>query len=117
MTDQTLYLHFEFDADADSRALTEELATALASLDGVADADAVVEQQRLTGAEIVAAIAVGVLLVRGAKELLQEVNRLLPEIARVARNIKGLRTGYVEVDGKQVRLSDVTDDDVEQLAK
>jgi hypothetical protein len=116
MDASTLYFRFEFEDGADGEALARELQNRLARLDTVAEASAREERMRITGAEVVAAIAVGVLVVRGSRQLVQEINLLLTEVAGMVRNIKGLTSGSVEVDGRAVALAEVDEKDVATLA-
>jgi hypothetical protein len=115
MNDSALYFRFEFEEAADGEALAKAVQDQLARFDGVSQADADVDQMRLTGAEVVAAIAVAVIVVRGTRELAQEINELLTEIGRIVRGIKGLKSAFVEIDGQPVPLAEVDDDDVARL--
>lgn len=116
MDERTLFFRFEFDQDADGDALAREVEDRLARLESVAQAEADVDRIRLTGAEVVAAIAVGVVVVRGAREFAHEINLLLQEMAQLVGNIRGLRSAYVEVDGKSVALREIDEEDVATLS-
>ena len=104
METQEIFLSFEIEEGADGQALAREVQEMLMALPAVSEAEADVESTRLTGAEVVAAIAVGVLVTRGARELVEELNLLIPQIAQMVRGIRGLKAAFVEVDGENVPI-------------
>ena len=116
METQEIFLTFEVEAGADGQVLAREVQARLMALQAVSKAEADVESPRLTGAEVVAAIAVGVVVVRGVRELAQELNLLIPEIARLVREIKGLRAVFVEVDGEDVPIDEMDESKIATLA-
>lgn len=110
-------LHFEFAKDANLDEASHKLQSELSKLDGVSEVDAVPEKPRLTGLEIVAAIAVTISIVKGTRELIVEVRKLIPEVKGLIRDIRGLKDVTVEVGTERVPLDKLTDAQIEQLAK
>jgi hypothetical protein len=116
METQEIFLTFEVEAGANGQVLAQEVQARLMALQAVSRAEADVESPRLVGAEVVASIAVGVVVVRGVRKLVQELNQLIPEIARMVREIKGLRTAFVEVDGENVPIDEMHESRIATLA-
>jgi hypothetical protein len=116
MDESILNLSLEVEPGTDPEEVAREVQEHLAGLGGVAEADAAVDNMRITGAEVIALIAVAVVVVRGVRELAQELNTLMPEIARVLRNVKGLKSGYVEIDGKRVPIAEIGEQEIDRLA-
>jgi hypothetical protein len=76
-----------------------------------------VEEPRLTGAEIVAAIAVTVAIVQGTRKLIEEIRALIPQVKGLIHDVKGLQTVKVEVGSLTIPIDQVTDDQLQQLAR
>jgi hypothetical protein len=115
METQEIFLTFEIEAGANGHILAQEVQARLMTLQAVSRAEADVESPRLVGAEVVAGIAVGVVVVRGVRKLAQELNLLIPEIARMVREIKGLRAAFVEVDGENVPIDEMDESRIATL--
>src|SRR6266699_3222337 len=81
-----LYIDFEKDNDLEQTAqLIEER---LGQLEMVKEVEAVPEKARFTGLEVVAAIGVTVLVVRGSRELIEELRKLIPQLKGLMSEIK-----------------------------
>ncbi|WP_328473595.1 hypothetical protein OHA21_12920 [Actinoplanes sp. NBC_00393] len=116
MDESTIVLSLEVEPGPDVEEVARQVQEEIAGLGGVAEADAAPDNMRIAGAEVIAIIAVAVVVVRGVREAAQEINALMPEIARIIRNFKGIRTGYVEIDGKRVPLAEVGEQEIDRLA-
>lgn len=116
MDETELFLHFEVEDGADRDALAREIQARLEGLEGVGGAEAAPEETMLTGAEIVAGIAVGIAVVRGARELTAELRQLLAEVNRLVGEVRGLKRATVEVGDERVPASAVSDAQVAALA-
>jgi hypothetical protein len=112
MVDLTLRFEFEpgTDLDAAARGLREQLA----QLDTVTAVDARPDDARITGQEIVGAIAVGVQIVRGSHQLVAEARRLIAQLKGLSADIAGLRTIALDAP-KPIAIERVTDKDIAQL--
>ena len=100
-----VFLRFEFSDGNDLEHATRLIRERLASLDMVEEADAMPEETRLTGAEVVAAIAVTVVIVRSSRELIQEVRKLIPEIQGLIGDVRGfLKSVTAEVGTEKVQV-------------
>jgi hypothetical protein len=113
MTDVSLRFEFEpgTDLDAAARVIRERLAR----LDMVAAVDARPDDARITGLEIVGAIAVGVQIVRGTREFVAEARRLIAQLKGLSADIAGLRTIALDAGPKPITIDQVTDNDIAQL--
>lgn len=112
-----LLLHFELADREEAATVAQALEKRLGQLPGVAEAEALPEESRLTGLEIVGAISAAVVVVRHGRELVTELNKLLPELRKLVGEIKGLKNAFVEVGAKRVPLDQLTQAQVEELAK
>jgi hypothetical protein len=113
MTD--LPLRFEFEPGTDLNAAARVIRERLEALDAVAAVDARREDARITGLEIVGAIAVGVEIVQGTRKLVAGVRRLIAEVKGLRGDIAGLRTIALDAGPKPIAIDDVTDSDINQL--
>jgi hypothetical protein len=108
-----LYIDVEKDNDLEQTAqLIEER---LGQLEMVKEVEAVPEKARFTGLEVVAAIGVTVLVVRGSRELIEELRKLIPQLKGLMSEIKGLKNAFVEVADKRIPVSEVNEETLQQL--
>ncbi len=108
-----LYIDVEKDNDLEQTAqLIEER---LGQLEMVKEVEAVPEKARFTGLEVVAAIGVTVLVVRGSRELIEELRKLIPQLKGLMSEIKGLKNAFVEVGDKRIPVSEVNEETLQQL--
>ena len=108
-----LYIDVEKDNDLEQTAqLIEER---LGQLEMVKEVEAVPEKARFTGLEVVAAIGVTVLVVRGSRELIEELRKLIPQLKGLMSEIKGLKNAFVEVGDKRIPVSEVNEETLQQM--
>ena len=112
-----LLMHFELAAGQEASATAQTLQKKLGELPGVSEAEALPDKTRLTGVEVIAAISAAVVVLHHGRDLVAELNKLLPELKKLVRNMKGLKKAYLEVGTKRVALDEVTPDHVNELAK
>lgn len=112
-----LTLHFDVDGNADAAAVARALQDRLGKLPMVSEAEALPDETRLTGLEIVAAISAAVIVVKKGRELVGELRQLIPEIHKLVQEIKGLKGPSVEIGARRVRLENLTEDDLQELAR
>jgi hypothetical protein len=77
---------------------------------------AIVDQPRLTGAEIAAAVAVTALIVGSAADVVKQLRRFVEE----ARGLQGAlraESASIQVGARQVPVADLTDEDMAELMK
>ncbi|GAC1354789.1 MAG: hypothetical protein NVS4B11_26160 [Ktedonobacteraceae bacterium] len=109
-----LYINVEKDNDLVQTAqLIEER---FGQLEMVKEVEAVGEKARFTGLEIVGVIGVTVLVVRGSRELIEELRKLIPQLKELISEIKGLKEVFVEVKDKHVPIAEVKEETLQQLA-
>jgi hypothetical protein len=126
-------LHFELPGAerSDLEQVAQDLKERLEQLPEIEDVEATpVGQARLTGAEVVAGIAVAVAIVRGGRELVEELRMLVQEIKKLgaefrtkpkkadASDVTGIRITNVilNIGLRKVPLRELTEDDLEELA-
>jgi len=112
-----LALHFEMTPGTDLPRAAALLKERLAGLPSVQEADAAPEEPRVSGVEIIAAIMAVVTIVKGARELTEEVRQLIAEVKGLIGDIEGLKSVTVEVGRDQVPIGDLTDPQTRQLAE
>lgn len=111
-----VFLHFEVEEGADREAIARLLQERLGELESVREAEATPEETMLTGAEIVAGIAVGLAIARGARDLTAEVRKVIAEVTALVREIHGLKRALVEVGPQRVPAEQIDDGQVAALA-
>lgn len=112
-----LSIQFEADPGADGAALSTAVQDRLRKLPHVEDAQIRPSKQRMLGigaGEVVAVLSGAVLIAQSSEALIAELRKLIPQIAALVHDIKGLRGAFVEVEGKRVPVEKLSE---EQLAK
>jgi hypothetical protein len=116
-----LNLRFEFSEDTDAKQIAQLLQTRLKDLPEVENAEAVAEQPRFTGLEVAAVVGVTVLVLRGGREIVAELRKLLREITGLAEDVikdtKKLKKVLVETEDGEVSIDEVKDKQLKQLKK
>ena len=106
MTDndrQKVRLHFEFDDEGDAAKAGELIRGRLQELGMVRSVEITNEKARLTGLEVAAAIAVAVTITRNSRELIEEVQKLIPVIRKL---VKSFRRAVVEDGPREVAIDE-----------
>lgn len=111
-----VYFHVEVDEGVDRHAVAAELQRRVAALENVAESEATPDETQLTGAEIVAGIALGVAVIKGGKQLTVELKSLIDAVAEAVRSIHGLKKAVVELSDRTVPLEEVGEGEVAALA-
>jgi hypothetical protein len=97
-------LHFEFADGADLDEAAEQIEARLGGLEGVADVEAMPTDMRLTGAEVVAAIAVTAMVVRSGRDVIAEIRKLVVEAKGLLGDLRDLKNVYVDIGKKRVPI-------------
>jgi hypothetical protein len=109
---------FDVDDEADRNQLAGLIEQRLVALDGVTEVEAKATEERITGVEIVAAIGVTVLIIKGSRMAVHEMRLLLQEVKLLIHDIKGLKSASIEIEGKQIPTDEVDDKAIQDfLAK
>jgi hypothetical protein len=111
-----LNLRFEFDRGADLDEIAPGLQSRLSQMDMVEEVEAVPVKSRLAGMELVAAIGVTVLIVRGSRELAGEIRQLVKELKGLVVDLKDLKNVYVDVGERRLSLDELDEEQIQQLA-
>lgn len=107
---------FEFEDDGELSQAAETIEERLRSLEVVEQAQASPEEpDRFGGMEIVAAIGVAVLLVRGSRELTEEARKLVAEVKKLMVEVHDLKEVYVNLGNQRIPIEELTEDQYEQL--
>ena len=112
-----LYFRIVTTEDANREAIAHVVAEQLTSLSSVENAAATPEETQIAGAEIIAGIAVTVAVVKGTRELLEELNKLIPEIEKFIGNLKGIREVVFEVGWENVSIEEMDEAQIKILAE
>jgi NurA-like 5'-3' nuclease len=112
-----LHFHLEVEEGTDREAVAREIQEKLLQIAEVEDAGARPVNSRVTGVEIAAGIVVVVAIVKGANEVTDELNKLLPKIKDLIINIKEIKKVVVEVGDESVDIEKADEAVIEQLAE
>jgi len=90
-----LIVHLELDEadDATADAAASVLQTQLSALPEVEEAEAAAQRTRFTGVEVVAVVSVAIALTKGAREIAEEVPKLVRAIMAAVKDLKRLPAG------------------------
>ena len=106
--------------DVEDAALTEETARRiqerLTAMEDVKDAGAQVAGQERGVVETLAIISATVLIAKSGADLVDALRRLVQSLTGLVGDIRGLRTAFVELRGKRVPVSDLTEEKIQELA-
>lgn len=111
-----LMLRFEFEKGTDLGKAENTIREQLGKLDEISRVDTAPEKPRLTGLEVVGAIAVAVQVVRGVRKGVTELRKLLQELKALKGEVRGLQEVKVEVGPRKVPIDEVSEDDLQALA-
>lgn len=113
-----LNLMFEFadESRLDETALT--IQERLSGIDVVNEVEAIPEESsRSTGLEIAAAIGVTVLIVRGGRELVEEIRKLVTEVKKLMVEFQDLKYVYINLGNQRISLDELSEEQYQQLAE
>jgi hypothetical protein len=106
--------HVEIPATADAPALAQQIQERLAALHEVDDVEAAPESTRLA-VEIIAGIAITVSIIRGAGEIADALQEVIPKVRRVLEEL-GLRHATVEVGDELVPADQVNREHTQRMS-
>lgn len=111
-------LHIEFSDNVDTEETAQLIQNRLSKLEMVEEVEALPDEPRLTGVEVAGAIAVGIVIIRSSREMIQELRKLIPEIKGLISDIREPKDISVEVGREElVPISQLTDAHLQQLAQ
>ena len=113
-TQEKIYVNFTVTGDANRQALAQLIQKRISALDGVSAA-ATPQEPRLMGAEIVAGIAVTVVVIKGTTELVAAVNKLIPEVKTMIQEWRGLKEAFFEARRTNVAIQDMDEIKIREL--
>lgn len=111
--DIELNFHFEVVEGTDLALTAQLIQERLSKLERVKEVEAIPEEPRLTGLEVVAAIAVTVLIIRGSREAVKELRNLLQEIQHLMECIKEVKATFLEIGEKRAQITNSVPSDEE----
>lgn len=109
-------LYIDVEKDNDLAQIAQLIEERLGQLETVKEVEARREKARFTGLEVIGVIGVTVLVVRGSRELIEELRKLIPQLKELISEIKGLKEVFVEVRDKHVPIAEVKEETLQQLA-
>lgn len=115
--DKKLNFYLELDEGADRVAVANLLSERLLQLEEVHEVAALPTETRLTGVEISAGILLTVTIVKGARELVEELNKLMPEIKKLVVGMKEIKSAAVEVGFDKVKVQEAGQEVIQELAQ
>jgi hypothetical protein len=109
--------HFQFEvAQESANEQTAQIIVERVRALGVAEeVEASPEEARFTGLEVVAIISTVILIIDRSDELIEKLRKLIKSLKGLTGDIKDLKSSFVEVGAKRVPLTEVNEDDPEQL--
>ena len=114
MTVVRFQVRLENEADAEN--VASELEQRLGALGAVEEVQAEPAEPQVIG-EIAIVIAGAVALTRGGRDIVAGVRETIDELTRLVESWREFkRTLFVEVDGEQIDVHDVGDEELERLA-
>ena len=109
-------LYIDVEKDNDLAQIAQLIEERLGQLETVKEVEARREKARFTGLEVIGVIGVTVLVVRGSRELIEDLRKLIPQLKELISEIKGLKEVFVEVRDKHVPIAEVKEETLQQLA-
>ncbi|MDX1418122.1 MAG: hypothetical protein R3293_28230 [Candidatus Promineifilaceae bacterium] len=113
MTELNFLLAYDEDTGLDKTAAT--IQSRLAGMEEVDEVEAKAQQMKVTGVEIAAAIGVTVLIVRGSRELVEEVRKLIVEIRKLKEEVGGPKEVYIDIGTRRVAVEKLSDQDIMEM--
>jgi hypothetical protein len=110
-------LYFEFHANAGLEEAAREIEDRLGKLEAVDEVEAMPTNPRITGAEIVAAIAVTAMVVRGGRDAVAEIRKLVTEVKGLIGDLRDLKNAYVDVGRKRIPIDKLDAHELQALSK
>lgn len=110
-----LNLRFEFSQDGDLDQVARTLEQRIAQLQMVDEVESVPEKMKLTGVEIASAIGVTVLVVKGSREVIGELRKLVAEIKGLIGELRNLKDVSIDVGDERVGLDALNDGHLRRL--
>ena len=113
-----IHFHFDADPDADTDELARLIQERVAALADVEEAHADSPgATRLTGAEVVAGIALTVTVLREGKNAAQAIKELVDAVTELVRSARGLKRAVVELGGTTVPVEQLDEEGRAALAE
>jgi hypothetical protein len=115
MTEINMFFEYAHNDNLDQAA--HLLQDRLSQMEMVKEVEAAPEKMRATGLEITAAIGVTVLVVRGGRELLEEIRKLVDAIKGLMVDLHDLKNVYVDLGAHRIPIDRLDQEHFRQLAK
>jgi hypothetical protein len=113
-----LTLHFQAAEGVDPAVAAADLQQQLAALPHVTNAETRAEQYRSIGpAEIITGLTLGFAILHESTQVVSELSKLLDAIKQLVKSGQSLREVFVEIGMRKVPLDQLSQTDLETLAK
>jgi hypothetical protein len=111
-----VYFHVQLGDQAEAEDVARELEQRLGALDAVESVHAEPSEPQVL-AEIATMVAAAVVITRGGRDIVMSVRETVDELRHLVESWRKLRrTIFIEVDGKELDVRDVGDEEIERLA-
>lgn len=114
MTEINMFFEYAHDDNLDQAA--HLLQDRLSQMEMVNEVEAAPEEMRINGLEIAAAIGVTVLVVRGGRELVEAVRKLVTEVKCLMADLHDLKNVYVDLGAQRIPIGKFDQEHCRQLA-
>jgi hypothetical protein len=112
---QRFRFQFEVAKEIASEETTQDIKDRIRDLNVAEDVKAKLAKPRITGLELVGIISTTILIVNQSDELIEKLRKLIKSLKGLAEDIKGIKDVFVESGDKRILLTEVNEDDPEQL--
>jgi len=109
-------LRFEFADRTRLEEAAQQIEGRLRRLEAVNDVEAMPTDMRLTGAEIVAVVAVTAMVVRSGRDVVAEIRKLVTEVKGLLGDLRDLKNVYVDIGKKRVPIDKLDAQSLKELA-
>ncbi len=112
---QEFYFQFEVEKETANEQTAQIIEAHIRNLDVAKEVEASPDEPRIGVLEVVGIISAIILIVDKSDELIEKLRKLIKSLKELAEEVKGLKNVFVEVGDKRVPLTEVNEDDPEQL--
>lgn len=108
-------LLFEFVDRTRLEEAAQKIEARLRGLEAVDDVEAMPTDMRLTGAEVVAAVAVTAMVVRSGRDVVAEIRKLVTEVKGLLGDLRDLKNVYVDIGKNRVPIDKLNAQGLQEL--
>jgi uncharacterized Fe-S cluster-containing radical SAM superfamily protein len=110
-----LRFQFEVEQDAANEQTAQMIEAHIRGLDVARQVGASPQEARFGVLEVVGIISATILIIEKSDELIEKLRKLIKSLKGLTEDVKGLKNVFVEVGNKRIPLTEINEDDPEQL--